>query len=78
VFWNGPNGLMHCTSNGSTCAAAPVVVTIPGCGFAAEASMPDDGQTLYFACGDLATARVRIMYSRKQLDGSWGTATPID
>jgi hypothetical protein len=78
VFWNGPNGLMHCNSNGSTCAAAPTVVTLPGCGYAAEASMPDDGQTLYFACGDLATGRVRIMYSRKQLDGSWGTATPVD
>lgn len=78
VFWNGPNGLMHCTSNGSTCAAAPTVVSIPGCGYAAEASMPDDGQTLYFACGDLATGRVRIMYSRKQNNGSWGTATPVD
>lgn len=78
VFWNGPNGLMHCTSNGSTCAAAPTVVSIPGCGYAAEASMPDDGQTLYFACGHLATGRVRIMYSRKQNNGSWGTATPVD
>lgn len=78
VFWNGPSGLMHCTSNGSTCAAAPTVVTIPGCGYAAEASMPDDGQTLYFACGDLTTGRVRIMYSQRQAGGGWGAATPVD
>jgi hypothetical protein len=78
VYWNGPNGLMHCTSNGSTCTAAPAVVTIPGCGFAAEASMPDDGSRLYFACGNLTTGRVSIMYSVKQPNGSWGPATPVD
>lgn len=78
VYWNGPGGLMHCTSNGSTCSATPEVVTIPGCAYAAEASMPDDGQRLYFACGDLTTGRVRIMYSLKQPNGSWGAATPVD
>lgn len=78
VYWNGPRGLMHCLSNGSTCADTPVSITIPGCGYAAEASMPDDGRALFFACGDLVTGRVRIMSSAKQPDGSWGVATPVD
>lgn len=78
VYWNGPQGLMHCLSNGTTCPAAPEVVVIPGCDYAAEASMPDDGQTLYFACADLTTGMVRIMYSLKQANGSWGMATPVD
>jgi len=78
VYWRGPSGLMHCISNGSNCNAAPTVVTIPGCAYAAEASLPDDGKTMYFACGDLTTGRVKIMYSVKQMDGSWGTAIPVD
>jgi len=78
VYWNGPAGIMHCTSDGTNCTAPPTVVTIPGCGYAAEVSMPDDGKTMYFACADLATFMVRIMYSTKQPDGSWGFATPVD
>jgi hypothetical protein len=78
IYWNGPSGLMHCLSNGSTCAATPTVVTIPGCAYVAEASMPDDGQRLYFGCGNFTTGRVSIMYSVKQPNGSWGTATPVD
>lgn len=77
LFWNGPAGLMHCVSNGTTCAAAPTVVTIPGCSIAAEASITNDGQLLYFACGNPSTGRVTIMYARR--DGSrWGAATPVD
>lgn len=76
LYWNGPAGLMHCVSNGTTCAAAPTVVRIPGCSIAAEASITDDGQLLYFACGNAATGRVTIMYARRQ--GSWGAATPVD
>ena len=78
IYWNGPAGLNRCTWTGSACAAAPVTVTIPGCAYAAEASMPDDGQSLYFACGDLTTGMVRIMYSLRQMDGSWGQASPVD
>ncbi|MET0336035.1 MAG: hypothetical protein ABW190_17360 [Rhizobacter sp.] len=78
VYWNGQTGLMHCVSNGSTCAAAPTVVTIPGCAYVAEVSMPDDGQRMYFGCGSFTTGRVSIMYSVKQPNGSWGTATPVD
>ncbi len=78
VYWNSLQGLMYCLWNGSTCSAAPEVVTIPGCDFAAEASMPDNGQTLYFACANLTTGMVSIMYSSKQTNGSWGTATPVD
>ena len=77
LYWNGPGGIMHCVSNGSGCSGVPDVVTIPGCGFAAEVSITDDGQRMYFGCGDLVTGRVRIMYSIKQ--GSvWGPATPAD
>lgn len=78
IYWNGSDGMKRCTWTGSTCAAAPSLVAVPGCAFAAEASMPDDGQSLYFGCGDLTTGRVRIMYSLKQSDGSWGAATPVD
>jgi hypothetical protein len=78
IYWNASDGLKRCTWNGSTCAAAPETVTIPGCSYAAEVSITDDGHYLYFGCGDPATGRVTIMYSVKQLDGSWGQATPVD
>ena len=78
IYWNTSEGLKRCTWNGSTCAAAPELVTIPGCSYAAEASITDDGQYLYFGCGDLTTGRVKIMYSIKQPGGSWGQATPVD
>ena len=78
IYWNTPVGLKKCISNGSTCSAPPELVIIPGCSFAAEVSMPDDGQTMYFGCGDTATGRVSIMYSEKQLNGTWGTAKPVD
>ena len=77
IYWNGPSGIMHCVSSGSTCPGVPDVVTIPGCSIAAEVSITDDGKTLYFGCGDPATGRVRIMYSTKQA-GGWGTAIPVD
>lgn len=69
VYWNGPTGLMHCISDGATCSAEPDVVTIPGCQIAAEVSITDDGQVMYFACGDPATGRVSIMHSRRR--GKW-------
>lgn len=78
IYWNTSDGLKRCTWNGSTCIAAPELVTIPGCSYAAEASITDDGQYLYFGCGDLTTGRVKIMYSVKQGDGSWGQAVPVD
>jgi hypothetical protein len=77
LYWNSASGLMHCISNGTACAAAPSIVTIAGCSIAAEASMTDDGQLLYFACGNLTTGRVSIMYARRQGAG-WGAATPVD
>ena len=78
VYWNGSQGLMHCLSNGTNCTGTPDLVQIQGCTIAAEASMPDDGKTLYFGCFDLATGILKIMYATKQLDGSWGSATPVD
>lgn len=80
VYWNSPQGLKTCVYDpgANNCTAAPTVITIPGCSFVAEASMPDDGQTLYYGCGNLTTGRVSIMYSVKQSDGSWGQATPVD
>ncbi len=78
VYWNGPQGLMHCLSNGSNCAGTPTVVTIAGCSYVAEVSIPDDGNSMYFACGNTTTFRVKIMYSVKQADGSWGPAIAVD
>lgn len=78
VYWNSPVGLKHCVSNGSGCTGTPDIMTFSGCDAAAEISMPDDGQTAYFGCGSFSTGRVKIMYSRKQSDGSWGPATPVD
>jgi Tol biopolymer transport system component len=77
LYWNGPSGINHCVSNGSTCSSAPDVVTIPGCSIAAEVSITDDGQLMYFGCGDPTTGRVKIMFSRRQ-PGGWGAATPVD
>lgn len=78
IYWNTSQGIKTCVSNGSSCAAAPQLMSIPGCDFAAEVSMPDDGQTMYFGCGNATTGRVNIMYSEKQANGSWGTAKPVD
>lgn len=77
IYWNGPMGIMHCVSNGSTCSAPATVITIPGCVYPAEVSLPDDQQTMYFACGDLTTGRIKIMFSKKSA-GVWGPATAVD
>jgi hypothetical protein len=77
LYWNGPAGIMHCVSNGATCSGTPDVVTIPGCSIAAEVSMTDDGRLMFFGCGDPATGRVRIMYSRRA-GNTWGAATAVD
>lgn len=78
LYWNGPQGAMHCVWNGSTCAATPELVSIAGCAYVAEISLPDNGQTLYFGCGNFGTGRVSIMYSLRQPNGQWGPATPVD
>ncbi|MBK9294633.1 MAG: PD40 domain-containing protein, partial [Oligoflexia bacterium] len=66
IYWNSSQGLMHCISNGVGCTAEPTLVKIDGCQFIAEASMPDDGQSIYFACGDLSSGTIKIMHSNKQ------------
>jgi hypothetical protein len=78
VYWNSPTGMKHCISNGTGCTAPVATLTFSGCDYAAEASMPDDGQTIYFGCGSNSTGRVKIMYSQKQSNGTWGPAVPID
>jgi hypothetical protein len=78
AYWDVGGTIKHCVSNGSNCTGTPDTITIPGCSYAAEVSMPDDGQTMYFACGSLTTGRVTIMYSVKQQNGSWGPATAVD
>ncbi len=78
LYWNGPAGLMHCVvASGTGCSGIPDVVTIPGCAYAAEVSITDDGQRMYFGCGDLVTGRVKIMYANRQ-GSAWGSATPVD
>jgi hypothetical protein len=78
AYWNGPSGITHCTISGLTCTSTPDVVVLPGCAYSAEASLPDDGNTIYFACVDQAITKIAIMYSVKQPNGSWGPATPVD
>jgi hypothetical protein len=53
-------------------------LVLPGCAYSAEASLPDDGNTIYFGCVDAAITKIMIMYSVKQSNGSWGPATPVD
>jgi hypothetical protein len=78
AYWNGPSGITHCTISGLTCTSTPDVLVLPGCAYSAEASLPDDGNTIYFACVDQAVTKIAIMYSVKQSNGSWGPATPVD
>lgn len=84
VYWNSADqgGIMHCVSNGTNCPTtgpgAPARIAIPGCAISAEVSMPDDGQTMYYACVDITTFNISINYSVKQRDGSWGPSTPVD
>jgi hypothetical protein len=69
---------MHCVSNGSTCSGTPEVVTIHGCTIAGEVSVTDDGLQMVFACRVPETGRIKIMYSIKQEDGTWGVAAFVD
>ena len=78
VYWSRPGLILHCLSNGSTCAGKPETVRIEGCDYPGEASLTADGQYLYFGCGSTKTFRIQIMYSKKQPDGKWGPATPVD
>jgi hypothetical protein len=78
AYWNGLNGITHCPINGLSCTSSPDKVVIPGCAYSAEASMPDDGLTIYFGCVDASITKITIMFSVKQSDGSWGLATPVD
>lgn len=78
IYWTGAMGTMHCVSNGSSCQSPPTLLVIPGCQYPAEISMPDDLQTMYFGCGSFTTGRVSIMYSKKNSNGTWGAATPVD
>ncbi len=78
IYWTGPLGTMHCVSNGSGCASQAELIAISGCPYVAEISMPEDGQTMYFGCGNPTTGRVHIMYSRKKPNGTWGPAIPVD
>lgn len=78
MYWNGPAGVMRCTGNGTICVTPPAVVFIPECVLSAEVSFTDDGQRMYFGCGDAISGRVMIMYSVKQGNGTWGPATPVD
>src|SRR3989454_1544789 len=63
LYWNGPGGIMHCFSTGSTCSGTPDAVTIPGCTLPSRVSITDDGQIMYFACRVPETGRIEIMYS---------------
>jgi Tol biopolymer transport system component len=78
LYWNGPGGIMHCYSAGSTCSGTPDAVTIPGCSLPSWVSITDDGQRMYFACRVPETGRMKIMYSIKQDSGSWGVAHLVD
>jgi hypothetical protein len=78
VYWNGPGGIMHCFSSGSTCSGTPDAVTIPGCTLPSWVSITDDGQRMYFACRVPETGRMKIMFSVKQDSGSWGVAHLVD
>lgn len=80
IFWNDENhGLRRCVSNGSGCAGAPEPVVIPGCPYAAEASLPEDGSVIYFACGNHPSpGSVTLMYAKRLGENSWGQAIPLD
>ena len=78
LYWNGPAGIMHCFSTGSTCSGTPDAVTIPGCTSPSAVSITDDGQSMYFACRVPETGRMKIMFSVKQDSGSWGVAHLVD
>jgi len=78
LYWNGPGGIMHCFSSGSTCSETPDAVTIPGCSLPSSVSVTDDGQRMYFACRVPETGRMKIMFSVLQDSGSWGVAHLVD
>jgi len=78
LYWNGPGGIMHCVSTGSTCSGTPAAVTIPGCSLPSRVSITDDGQIMYLACRVPETGRIEIMFSVKQDSGSWGVAHLVD
>ena len=78
MVWNSAGSIKQGFSDGHGGLTNSSTWSFAGCDYAAEVSMPDDGQSVYFGCANLTTFRVQIMYAIKQSDGSWGPAIPVD
>lgn len=77
-YFNRSDGKIYRTQYLSGSFTAPEEFVIPGQSFVAEISFTDDGQYAFFASADTTTQRLRIMYMQKQINGNWGSPTPVD
>lgn len=71
------NNQIYLSTFTGTGHAAPVWLDV-GLPIAAEPSVTDDGQELYFAAADTTTQRIRIMRCVSAGGGAWGPAVPVD
>lgn len=76
IYFTRNNQIYVSTFTG-TGHAPPTWVDV-GLPIAAEPSVTDDGQELYFASADTTTQRIRIMRSVAAGGGGWGPAGPVD
>ena len=58
--------------------AESVSLDIPAGAYAAEASLTDDGQLMFFAMSDKERADIVFVYAKRKADGKWGPIQLVD
>jgi hypothetical protein len=76
VYFNRDSQIYRTTWTGVS-FEPPLLVDL-GLSFIGEASITDDGQSLYFASGGTAPARIQIMTATSLGGGLWDTPVPVD
>lgn len=76
VYFNRDSQIFRTTWTGV--AFEPPLLVDLGLPFIGEASITDDGQSLYFASGGTAPARIQIMTAMSLGGGRWDTPVPVD
>lgn len=76
IYFNRDSQIYRTTWTGAN-FDTPVLVDL-GLPFIGEASITDDGQSIYFASGGTAPARIQIMTATSLGGGLWDAPVPVD